>query len=74
MQDISKQDLGRQVVSKRTASCENVWTLLNAIRDANKDPDFVGTKEKIDTILVDLEDAFSDFECSWEQHAKEYHE
>ena len=76
MKDKVKQELGKQTVERprcKTAYCFDVWTLLNAIRDANKDPDFVGTKTKIDELLEQLETAFTDFECSWTEHAKEYH-
>ena len=45
----------------KTANCSKVWDLIQEVRDHSVE-------------LSDaLADTFCDFECSWEQHAKEYH-
>ncbi len=47
---------------KQTASCANVRSLI-------------GQVDNIDHELFNqLSDAFTDFECSWKQHANEYHQ
>jgi hypothetical protein len=43
-----------------TVNCKEVWEEITKLRNAGVD-----TKS--------LEDAFCDFECAWEEHAKEYH-
>ena len=45
----------------KTTSCKKVWSELAKLK-----------KQGIDT--QELEDAFCNFECSWLEHAKEYHE
>lgn len=73
MKDLCKQNLGNQVVEKRTertASCSEVWTLLNGLRDELKNGE---TTSSLLRTLNQLEDSFTDFESAWEQHAKEYH-
>ena len=44
----------------KTASCKKVWNEIEKIK-----------KLGIDT--RELEDAFCDFECSWTEHANEFH-
>lgn len=71
MQDHAKQEfLAKQTIRERTTDCKDVWGALEVLRERIKD----GTETKhLMTLIRIAEDAFCDFECSWEQHAKEYH-
>ncbi len=46
---------------RQTVDCSKVWDLIREVRNHNVE-------------LSDaLADTFCDFECSWVEHAKEYH-
>ena len=45
-----------------TADCKNVWEVI--LQVSSMIPEDLARK---------LQDTFTDFECAWEEHAKEYH-
>jgi hypothetical protein len=45
----------------KTADCSQVWFLINEVEKYDKD------------LFKSLSDAFCNFECSWSEHATEYH-
>ena len=47
---------------EKTVNCEKVWNAIRAIENKVDKTDY-------DTLC----DAFCDFECSWSEHAEEYH-
>jgi hypothetical protein len=46
---------------RQTASCTKVWELIRRVRGYDSN------------LSDELSDAFTDFECSWKEHADEYH-
>lgn len=57
------------IPEKKTVSCSEVWKCIHDIKESAKSETYSVSEQQV----LNLENMFTDFECAWEQHAKEYH-
>lgn len=53
--------------------CERVWNAICELQEFARDFQVVTGATHLGDKVEELATAFTDFECSWEEHAKEYH-